>query len=36
VAIVPGDPRNLKITYVEDLVRAEEMAKKWDDGRWRI
>jgi 2-C-methyl-D-erythritol 4-phosphate cytidylyltransferase len=36
VAIVPGDPRNLKITYVEDLIRAEEMAKKWADGRWRI
>jgi 2-C-methyl-D-erythritol 4-phosphate cytidylyltransferase len=34
VAIVPGDERNMKITFVEDLFRAEELATKWDDGRW--
>jgi 2-C-methyl-D-erythritol 4-phosphate cytidylyltransferase len=34
VAIVPGDERNLKITFVEDLFRAEELATNWDDGRW--
>jgi 2-C-methyl-D-erythritol 4-phosphate cytidylyltransferase len=34
VAIVPGDERNMKITFVEDLFRAEELATKWDDGKW--
>ena len=34
VAIVPGDERNMKVTFVEDLFRAEELAKNWDDGRW--
>ena len=35
VAIVPGDERNMKVTFVEDLFRAEELATDWDDGRWR-
>jgi 2-C-methyl-D-erythritol 4-phosphate cytidylyltransferase len=35
VAIVPGDERNMKVTFVEDLFRAEEMATNWDDGKWR-
>lgn len=35
VAVVPGDERNLKVTFVEDLFRAEELAENWDDGRWR-
>lgn len=35
VAIVPGDERNVKVTFVEDLFRAEELATNWDDGRWR-
>ena len=34
VAVVPGDERNMKVTFVEDLFRAEEMATNWDDGRW--
>ena len=34
VAVVPGDDRNIKITFVEDLFRAEELAANWDDGRW--
>jgi 2-C-methyl-D-erythritol 4-phosphate cytidylyltransferase len=34
VAVVPGDPRNIKITFVDDLFRAEEMAETWDEGRW--
>lgn len=34
VAIVPGDERNMKVTFVEDLFRAEELATNWDDGRW--
>lgn len=36
VAVVPGDERNVKITFGEDLIQAEELAKIWDDGRWRI
>ena len=35
VAIVPGDERNIKVTFVEDLFQAEELATEWDDGRWR-
>jgi len=34
VAIVPADERNMKVTFVEDLFRAEELAMNWDDGRW--
>lgn len=34
VAVVPGDERNMKITLVEDLFVAEELATNWDDGRW--
>ena len=35
VAIVPGDERNMKVTFVEDLFLAEELATSWVDGRWR-
>jgi 2-C-methyl-D-erythritol 4-phosphate cytidylyltransferase len=35
VAVVPGDDRNIKVTFVEDLALAEELAANWDDGRWR-
>ncbi|MEX0667423.1 MAG: IspD/TarI family cytidylyltransferase, partial [Acidimicrobiia bacterium] len=35
VAIVPGDERNVKVTFVEDLFRAEQLATNWEDGRWR-
>jgi 2-C-methyl-D-erythritol 4-phosphate cytidylyltransferase len=34
VAFVPGDERNLKITFEDDLVRARAMAPRWDVGRW--
>ena len=34
VAVVPGDERNLKVTFIEDLVRAEDLATRWDEGRW--
>ena len=34
VAVVPGDPRNIKITFVEDVFQAEEMAQRWREGRW--
>ena len=35
VAVVPGDPRNIKVTFVEDLFQAEEMAKSWKEGEWK-
>ncbi len=35
VSIVPGDPRNIKVTFVEDFFQAEEYALVWDKGRWR-
>jgi 2-C-methyl-D-erythritol 4-phosphate cytidylyltransferase len=35
VALVPGDERNIKVTFVEDLFRAEELALSWDHGRWK-
>jgi 2-C-methyl-D-erythritol 4-phosphate cytidylyltransferase len=34
IAVVPGDARNLKVTYAEDLARAAEMVMEWDAGRW--
>jgi 2-C-methyl-D-erythritol 4-phosphate cytidylyltransferase len=30
VAMVEGDPRNIKVTFVGDLVAAEELAATWD------
>jgi len=35
VSIVPGDPRNIKVTFVEDFFQAEEYALAWDKGVWR-
>lgn len=29
VRVVPGDPDNIKVTYLEDLVTAEELARSW-------
>lgn len=34
VEVVPGDPRNIKVTFVEDFFAAEEYALAWDKGRW--
>lgn len=34
VAVVPGDPRNIKVTFVEDFFVAEEWAPSWDKGTW--
>lgn len=34
VRAVPGDPRNIKVTFIEDFFRAEEWAADWDKGRW--
>ena len=30
VAVVPGDPRVFKVTFQEDLARAEQVAATWD------
>lgn len=35
VVVVPGDPRNIKITFVEDLYTAEEYALEWEKGVWK-
>jgi 2-C-methyl-D-erythritol 4-phosphate cytidylyltransferase len=35
VVIVPGDPRNIKITFVEDFYTAEEHALDWEKGAWK-
>jgi 2-C-methyl-D-erythritol 4-phosphate cytidylyltransferase len=34
VAFVPGDPRNLKVTFASDLARAETEVKRWSQGDW--
>jgi 2-C-methyl-D-erythritol 4-phosphate cytidylyltransferase len=34
VAAVPGDLRNMKITFPADVERASELAKSWSNGRW--
>lgn len=35
VVVVPGDPRNIKITFVEDFYTAEEYALEWEKGVWK-
>lgn len=34
VEVVPGDPRNIKVTFVEDIFRAEEYAASFNRGAW--
>jgi len=34
VLVVPGDPRNIKVTFVEDFFTAEEYALEWEKGEW--
>lgn len=34
IRVVPGDPRNIKVTFVEDFFQAEEFALLWDRGAW--
>lgn len=34
IEIVPGDPRNIKVTFVEDIFRAEEYAAAFQRGAW--
>lgn len=35
VALVTGDPRNLKVTFVEDLLAAEDLMREWTPEGWR-
>lgn len=34
VMVLPGDPRNIKVTFVEDFYTAEEYATEWENGAW--
>ena len=34
IAVVPGDPHNIKVTFVEDFFVAEGYAQEWEKGRW--
>lgn len=36
IAAVPGDRRNIKVTYRADLDRASRLAGSWRAGRWLI
>jgi 2-C-methyl-D-erythritol 4-phosphate cytidylyltransferase len=36
IAAVPGDRRNIKVTYPADLDRASRLAGSWRAGRWLI
>jgi 2-C-methyl-D-erythritol 4-phosphate cytidylyltransferase len=35
VEVVPGDPMNLKVTFIEDFFAAEEYALDWAETGWR-
>ncbi len=34
VRVVPGDPANLKVTFVEDFFTAEDLARRWSPKGW--
>lgn len=34
VRVVQGDPRNIKVTFVEDIFQAEDHAASWLRGAW--
>lgn len=34
IEVVPGDSRNIKVTFVEDIFRAEEFAAAFERGSW--
>lgn len=34
VAVVGGEARNIKVTFVEDFFQAEEYALEWEKGAW--
>ena len=35
ITVVPGDPHNIKVTFVEDFFAAEGYALQFEKGRWR-
>ncbi len=35
ITVVPGDPHNIKVTFVEDFFAAEGYALQWEKGRWK-
>ena len=35
ITVVPGDPHNIKVTFVEDFFAAEGYALQFDKGRWK-
>jgi 2-C-methyl-D-erythritol 4-phosphate cytidylyltransferase len=35
VEVVAGDLRNIKVTFVEDIFRAEDLAASFARGAWR-
>lgn len=34
IGLVAGDPSNVKVTFVEDLLEAEDLARTFRNGRW--
>ncbi len=36
VTVVPGDPHNIKVTFVEDFFAAEGYALQFEKGRWKM
>ncbi len=34
IRVVTSDPRNVKVTFVEDLFIAEDLAYHWQNGTW--
>jgi hypothetical protein len=34
IEVVSGDPRNIKVTFVEDIFRAEEYTATFRAGAW--
>ena len=35
ITVVPGDPHNIKVTFVEDFFAAEGYALQFEKGRWK-
>ena len=35
ITVVPGEPHNIKVTFVADFFAAEGYALQWEKGRWK-
>jgi 2-C-methyl-D-erythritol 4-phosphate cytidylyltransferase len=35
VGVVEGDVHNIKLTVFDDIAVAEDLARRWERGRWR-